>query len=65
MISLLITMFLACGDKEEEQDTAVDAEDTAVTEPNEPSEEPAAEGSEEESGEETEESEEGSEEGEE
>ena len=28
MISLLITMFLACGDKEEEQDTAVDVEET-------------------------------------
>ena len=29
MISLLITMFLSCGgDKEEEQDTAVDAEET-------------------------------------
>ena len=28
MISLLITMFLACGDKEEEQDTALDAEET-------------------------------------
>jgi len=33
MTSLLMTLFLACGDKEEEQDTAVEeVEDTETTE---------------------------------
>ena len=29
MLSLVLSMFLACGDKEEEVDTAVEAEETA------------------------------------